>query len=228
MIPTTLTTLLHVTSTSASRTPSSTPVRVQILERGPGWLDYVLAFGTLAAVIFAAVAAMAAWRSTKATVALVELEKDRDERATDAAIRHQVKRVVVSLGFEFFEGATEYLITLTNASPDPIRFCRLKLAQGDVVVGPQLIRSTLAPYTGFSWTITLPNSDDTVSAVARVVDVEGRGWVIDQSGHCEVDDDLNRWLAETVAWIDRLEQLEVEERNEEAGYTTGPFPIGQA
>ena len=174
------------------------------VDNGPLWLQYLVAFGTAGAAIFAGWAALTARQAAAATRDLVAVEILRDGRSTEEARWRQARRITVDLvnqaqldpsgdriGFD------QHMV-LTNSSPDPIFKTRLKMVVGDAVWGPQLV-GTLAPWQRVVVTARLSTLEDDANtdAFARFVDVEGQSWVASARSALRPDEEgVERWIEE--------------------------------
>ena len=175
-----------------------------IVDNGPLWLQYLVAFGTAGAAIFAGWAAWTARQAATATRDLVAVEIQRDVRSSEEARWRQARRITVDLvnhaqldhsgdriGFD------QHLV-LTNSSPDPIFKTRLKMVVGDAVWGPQLI-GTLGPWQRVALTARLYTLEDDANsdAFVRFVDVEGQAWVASARSALYPDENaVEHWIEE--------------------------------
>ncbi len=197
------------------------------VDNGPLWLQYVVAFGTLGAALFAGWAALTARAATRATRDLVSVERARDERAAEEARWRQARRVTVDLlGQEVTlpdgRPAHDMHLRVTNSSPDPISKLRLKIVVGDATWGPQLV-GTVYPYALVSVTARLITDAGSANsnAFVRFLDVEDRAWVANARTLVQPDDrSADDWIAEGRAFATR--QLSVEERGTIDGMVVPP------
>ncbi len=148
----------------------------------PLWVEYVVAFGTAGAAIFAGWAALTARASTKATRNLVELEAARDQAAREDAEWRQARRITVDLVGRKVDlpegrGASDFQAVVLNGSADPIRKCRLKVVDGNERWGPQLIGTIPAGGCVRVMTRIYNGPGDDPDAHVRFADVAGRYWV---------------------------------------------------
>ena len=212
----------------------------------PTWLQYLIAFGTVGAAIFAGAAAIAAWRSatatqestkvaTRATRAaqrsanaarkLIAIENNRDEHdAKELQMRH-ARRVVLQLGIEPITASHgrrgfDVQALVHNAGDDPIRHCRLRIDAGGTVWGPQYLGHLGGREEGGLMVRIYSECDiDAVKAVCAFVDVAGVRWQVDERSRLSVDDvSPEQWRADAVEFAMRHGRTVLER-----GSTLGAF-----
>ena len=174
------------------------------IDNGPLWLQYLVAFGTAGAAVFAAWAALMTRRAANSSRDLVAVETVRDARSVEEARWRQARRITVDLSTEMTplpphdrRGFDAHLV-IANSSPDPIFKTRLKIVVGDAVWGPQLI-GNLAPWQRVELTARLMTraDDDNTDAFVRFVDVEGRSWISAARGALTPDKEgVDSWIAQ--------------------------------
>jgi len=71
-----------------------------VVENGPEWVQYLIAFGTAGAAGFAGWAALSARNSTKQARDLIAVECERDARAAEEALWRQARGLSVELAVE--------------------------------------------------------------------------------------------------------------------------------
>lgn len=197
------------------------------VDAGPLWLQYLVAFGTVGAALFAGWAAWSARTATRSTRDLVNVERTRDERAAEEARWRQARRVTVDLlgqGVTLPDGrgAHDMHVRITNSSPDPISKVRLKIVAGDATWGPQLF-GTVYPYAQVLVTARLVTEvdSDNANAFLRFLDVENRVWLANARTLVQPDESpVEDWIADGGKFA-KLD-LSVEERGTVEGVVSPP------
>lgn len=187
------------------------------MTEGPLWLQYVMAFGTVGAAIFAGWAAWTARTTTMATRRLVELEVARDERVATRELWRQPRRVTVDLISRRSEqpdcrAAEDVRVRVLNDSPDPIRRPRLGvLVNGEERWGPQLL-PTIPPWSSASLTARIyADVKEDFDAFVRFADVEGNYWLASARKDLRQDQRPNsEWIEAGQKWSSRM--MSAEER----------------
>lgn len=171
----------------------------------PTWLDYLSAFGTAGAALFAGIAALVAALQGKSSRDLVDLERGRDERAREEERTAQARRVILDQMHDHMvddEGSVvgaDVFVRIHNGSADPINKVRVRLAFGANHHGPQLIGG-IPPGATVSAVAYIPvgGSAAWTPSSIRFVDSRNQSWVLDSEGHLSPDgpDGLERWIEE--------------------------------
>lgn len=171
----------------------------------PTWLDYLTAFGTAGAAVFAGIAVLVAALQGKSSRDLVELERRRDERAREEAHTAQARRIILDqmhvhmVDDEGTVVGADVFLRIHNGSDDPINKVRVRLAFGASRHGPQLIGG-IAPGATVSAVAYIPVEGPTAwtPSSIRFVDSQNQSWVLDSEGHLDPDgpDGLERWIEE--------------------------------
>lgn len=182
------------------------------VQASTAWPEYVVAFGTAAAALFAAWAAWTARSASLSSRDLVMVETARDKRAAEEARWRQARRVTVDLMSREIElspsGRTAFdaHLVVTNASPDPIFNVRIKIVIGDASWGPQLI-GTMSPWHRVAVTARLITDADVgnTDGFVRLKDVEGAYWIASARRTLVPDsaDALDTWIEEGIAFAHR-------------------------
>ena len=215
-----------VSGAPAAILPTISPViaPVVLADSGPVWLQYLVAFGTLGAAIFAGAAAFAARRSTAAARDLIDLERGRDDRRAEEEFwRHArcVTAVVQSFVREI-DGRNAYDVHLTvqNAGSTPILFPRIKLLAGGVEWGPQVL-GALGPGQsgGVVVRIFTENLADDMNGFVGFADVNGNYWLRGARGTLAPSTEVRD------GWVDDARRFAVQvfATPHERGSTLGAF-----
>jgi len=161
----------------------------------PSWLDYLTAFGTAGAALFAAWASFvgqsasrSARLSAEASYDLMELEKSRDAREIEEKALTAARSIVVSIAQRPFNvgsnmAGIDFCLTLRNAGLVPVFETLLQVRSADAIWGPQPIGS-VAPGDSIEAYAHLPcsNTNDTLDASVLFRDRYGRQWLAAPSG----------------------------------------------
>ena len=220
------------------------PVHV---DNATNWLEYLVAFGTLGAAVFAGAAAGAAWRSARATErsaaiartsadaagksataaeGLVGLEHDREDRAAEERRWRHARRVVLALQLEPVATPRgpgfDVQALVHNTGDDPIRHCRLRIEAEGTVWGPQYLGHLGRNEEGGILVRLFSDGDiASVKGYIAFVDVNLAKWVVDGFGDLLVDEKSpEEWTAEARRFVaEYISRASVLER----GTTIGAF-----
>jgi hypothetical protein len=178
-------------------------------DSGPVWLQYVVAFGTLGAAIFAGAAALAARNSTAAAKDLIELERGRDERQAEEALWRHARCVTATVhsAVRDVDGRTAYDVHLMvhNAGSAPILFPRVKLLAGGVEWGPQVL-GALGPNQrgGVVARIFSEADSEDMNGFVGFADINGNYWLRDARGSLSPSPEVrDRWIDDARRFAQR-------------------------
>ena len=187
-----------------------------VVNDGANWLDYVSGLSAAGAAVFAGWAAMSARSAAIETRRLVDVERERDQRAVHEAEWRQARRMLVDLAYleiKLDDGRTAYdfHLSVTNAGTDPVFMARLKTQIGDQSWGPQLIGS-IPPgrKVGLIARIIAEGADNSINnGHVRFTDTEGRSWVASARGRVvPADEPVDVWIDEGFAFASQSRTAE--------------------
>jgi hypothetical protein len=184
-----------------------------VIDNGPAWVQYLIAIGTIGAAGAAGWAAWSASRSSSEARDLIQLERNRDARASEDAFWRQVRRLSVELGGSPVVAAdgrhaVDFLLAVVNASPDPFFGCRMKVTMGGSTWGPQLV-GTLQPGAPAELRARIYSATEDQTdwnAYVRAADANGQYWVVDARGNRAPDpaEEMQTWIDDGRAFAQRV------------------------
>lgn len=180
------------------------------------WLDYISGLSAAGAAAFAGWAAISARSAAVETRRLVEVERDRDDRAAREAEWRQARRMTVELSYwdiELDDGRTAYdfHLAIQNAGTDPVFKARIKVVISGQAWGPQLI-GAIPPGHRVGLIARVFSKDEEraeYNGFVRFTDTEGRAWIVSAQGRVvRAEDPVEVWIDEGRAYISQPRTLE--------------------
>lgn len=184
---------------------SPDPIIVHVVSQASrSWVDYLVAFGTLTAVLVAAWSAWNARAAAAATRDLVAVEKERDEDRR----RDQVRRVSVTMALTPIDERVTFRVEVHNDSSGPVRNVRWRATLGNETWGPVLLAKVAAgERVTISGSTNSRESIDDAESTVRVIDMHDQPWIVTSHNKRQIDQiPLQRWIDDGAEFAGRNDE----------------------